>query len=287
MFEGILFSLFLSLAPPYPSPQKPVAMSKIDLNERFLLQVSYEQEHGLQDFMTSRSRIVDFKRQDKVLRMVEEPRDSATPPHLLATIPIRSETAQALMVDFNAEIPVQHAGRAGLHQLARRRNGGELHGCQRGRRINKRGIEDRLKKLQRLRPRGAMSLRVENERLVERPLIERAALRPGIVATAPQVGVTRILHDDEPVRLLVEVGDGHAHADPGEKARDGDVMPVLRPILPVVHEDERLGPHVHAPELATRATLFDGRDMDGGERLVRHAESVGRKSRGASEFLIF
>ena len=102
MFEGILFSLFLSLAPPYPSPQKPVAMSKIDLNERFLLQVSYEQEHGLQDFMTSRSRIVDFKRQDKVLRMVEEPRDSATPPHLLATIPIRSETAQALMVDFNA-----------------------------------------------------------------------------------------------------------------------------------------------------------------------------------------
>src|SRR5947208_3405452 len=52
--------------------------------------------------MTSRSRIVDFKRQDKVLRMVEEPRDSATPPHLLATIPIRSETAQALMVDFNA-----------------------------------------------------------------------------------------------------------------------------------------------------------------------------------------
>ena len=52
--------------------------------------------------MTSRSRIVDFKRQEKVLRMVEEPHDSATPPHLLATIPIRSETAQALMVDFNA-----------------------------------------------------------------------------------------------------------------------------------------------------------------------------------------
>ena len=102
MFEGILLSLFLSLAPPYPSPQKPVAISKTDLNERFLLQISYEQENGLRDFMTSRSRIVDFKRQEKVLRMVEEPHDSATPPHLLATIPIRSETAQALMVDFNA-----------------------------------------------------------------------------------------------------------------------------------------------------------------------------------------
>ncbi len=102
MFEGILFSLFLSLAPPYPSPQKPVAISKTDLNERFLLQISYEKENGLQDFMTSRSRIVDFKRQEKVLRMVEDPHDSATPPHLLATIPIRSETAQALMLDFNA-----------------------------------------------------------------------------------------------------------------------------------------------------------------------------------------
>jgi Met-zincin len=102
MFEGILFSLFLSLAPPYPSPQPPVAISKTDLNERFLLQISYERENGLQDFMTSRSRIVDFKRQEEVLRMVEEPHDSATPPHLLATIPIRSETAQALMVDFNA-----------------------------------------------------------------------------------------------------------------------------------------------------------------------------------------
>ena len=102
MFEGILLSLFLSLAPLYPSPQKPVAISKTDLNERFLLQISYEQENGLRDFMTSRSRIVDFKRQEKVLRMVEEPHDSATPPHLLATIPIRSETAQALMVDFNA-----------------------------------------------------------------------------------------------------------------------------------------------------------------------------------------
>src|SRR6516162_2967860 len=102
MFEGILFSLFLSLAPPYPSPQKPVAISKTDLNERFLLQISYEHENGTQDFMTSRSRIVDFKRQEEVLRMVEEPHGSATPPHLLATIPIRSETAQALMVDFNA-----------------------------------------------------------------------------------------------------------------------------------------------------------------------------------------
>jgi hypothetical protein len=100
--EGILFSLFLFLAQPYPAPPKPVTLPKTDLNERFLLQVSYEKENGFQDFTTSRSRIVEFKRQEKVLRMVEERRDSATPPHLLATIPIRSETTQALVVDFNA-----------------------------------------------------------------------------------------------------------------------------------------------------------------------------------------
>jgi hypothetical protein len=102
VLEGILFSLFLSLVPPNPPPENPVTMSKTDLKDRFLLQVSYEQKKGLEDFMTSRSRIVDFKRQGKVLRMVAEAHNSATRRHLLATIPIRSETAQALTVDFNA-----------------------------------------------------------------------------------------------------------------------------------------------------------------------------------------
>ena len=101
MLEGIL-SLFLSLAPPYPPPQNPVTMNKTDLNERFLLQVSYEQKKGREDFMTSRSRIVDFKREGNELRMVEEAQDLGTRPQLLATIPIRGETAQAIMVDFNA-----------------------------------------------------------------------------------------------------------------------------------------------------------------------------------------
>jgi hypothetical protein len=100
--EGVLLSLFLLIAPLYQSLPKPVALPKTDLDVRFLLQVSYEKENGLQDFTTSRSRIVLFKRQERVLRMVEEPHDSTTPPHLLATIPIRSETTQALMVDFNA-----------------------------------------------------------------------------------------------------------------------------------------------------------------------------------------
>jgi hypothetical protein len=102
VFEGILFSLLLLLVPPYSPPQNPVSISKTDLNERFLLQVSYEQMKGREDFMTSRSRIVDFKREGNVLRMIEVTQDSATGPHLLATIPIRGETAQALMVDFNA-----------------------------------------------------------------------------------------------------------------------------------------------------------------------------------------
>src|SRR5215831_376782 len=102
VLEGILFSLLLLHATAYPPQQSPVTMSKTDLKERFLLQVSYEQKKGREDFMTSRSRIVDFKREGKELQMVEESQDSATRPHLLATIPIRSETAQALMVDFNS-----------------------------------------------------------------------------------------------------------------------------------------------------------------------------------------
>jgi Met-zincin len=100
--KPILAFLFLALAPAYAPPQQSVAIRKADLGEKFLLQVSYEQENGFEDFMTSRSRIVDFVRQENVLRMVEEPHDSAASPRLLATIPIRSETEQSLMVDFNA-----------------------------------------------------------------------------------------------------------------------------------------------------------------------------------------
>jgi len=61
--QGILLLLSLSLAPLWASAQKPVALSKADLDERFLLQINYEQEPGWQDFMTSRSRIVTFERQ--------------------------------------------------------------------------------------------------------------------------------------------------------------------------------------------------------------------------------
>jgi hypothetical protein len=100
--KPILAFLFLALAPAYAPPQQSVAIRKADLDEKFLLQVSYEQENGFEDFMTSRSRIVDFVRQENVLRMVEEPHDSSASPRLLATIPIRSETEHSLMVDFNA-----------------------------------------------------------------------------------------------------------------------------------------------------------------------------------------
>jgi hypothetical protein len=67
-----------------------------------LLQISYEQEMGRQDFMTSRSRIVTFERQGSALRMVEEPHDGVSPPHVLATIPVLGETPSELTVDFNS-----------------------------------------------------------------------------------------------------------------------------------------------------------------------------------------
>jgi hypothetical protein len=79
-----------------------VELNKATLGERYLLQVSYEQEMGRQDFMTSRSRIVTFERHGETLHMLEEQRDSAASAHLLASIPIRGETADDLLVDFNA-----------------------------------------------------------------------------------------------------------------------------------------------------------------------------------------
>jgi Met-zincin len=88
-----------------PAPEL-VRLDKQALGGRFLLQTSYEeQENGLEDFMTSRSRIVRFEREGGVLRMVDDtdaPAPDSGPPLLLAVIPIRSETATTLGVDLNA-----------------------------------------------------------------------------------------------------------------------------------------------------------------------------------------
>jgi uncharacterized protein DUF4953 len=101
-FHGVFVSLLLLCLPLYASAQAPVAFSKKHLKQRLLLQVSYKHVAGPQDFMNTRSRIVEFKRDVESLRMVEEARDSGPSPHVLATIPIRGETACALLVDFNA-----------------------------------------------------------------------------------------------------------------------------------------------------------------------------------------
>jgi hypothetical protein len=102
-FKGILLLLSLALVPLWASAQEPVTLSKADLDEMFLLQISYEQEpRGWHDFMTSRSRIVAFERQNAVLRMVEESHTAGSSRRLLATIPVLGETPTALTVDFNA-----------------------------------------------------------------------------------------------------------------------------------------------------------------------------------------
>jgi hypothetical protein len=99
---GIVVSLALLCLPFDALAQASVVFSKKNLNQRLLLQVSYEREAGQQNFMNTRSRIVEFQRDGKSLRMVEEARDSSPSPHVLATIPIRGETDGALLVDFNA-----------------------------------------------------------------------------------------------------------------------------------------------------------------------------------------
>jgi hypothetical protein len=101
-FNGISVSLFVLLASLYAWAHQDVTISKSSLDERLLLQISYQLENGRQDLMTSRSRVVTLQREDETLRVVEEPRDSRASPHLLATIPIRGETPTAFIVDFNA-----------------------------------------------------------------------------------------------------------------------------------------------------------------------------------------
>lgn len=106
--EGKLYSLLAAIAclstplQSFASIQQPVRVGKAELNERLLLQVSYEQENGHQDFMTSRSRIVRLVRKDDALRLVEEPETPGISPRVLATIPVEGETANALLLDFNA-----------------------------------------------------------------------------------------------------------------------------------------------------------------------------------------
>lgn len=80
----------------------PALIGRDELGERFLLQVNYEQKTSRQDFKTSRSRIVTFRRDGPVLHMLDlsDPRDSAAP-HILATIPIRGESHSSIEIDLN------------------------------------------------------------------------------------------------------------------------------------------------------------------------------------------
>jgi len=92
----------LLLLPVYAAAYDPVTVSKADLGREFLLQTSYERHDSWQDFMTSRSRIVVFRRRGEALLMLDRHRGDSDPYRTLATIPILGETSQDLSVDFNA-----------------------------------------------------------------------------------------------------------------------------------------------------------------------------------------
>ena len=81
---------------------QPASLSKAALGEPFLLQVNYESDRGDEDFMTSRSRIVRFEREGKVLRMLEDSDGRAGRPRLLASIPIRRESSARVELDLDA-----------------------------------------------------------------------------------------------------------------------------------------------------------------------------------------
>jgi hypothetical protein len=81
---------------------RPARLSKAALDQRFLLQVNYEEDEGPQHFNTSRSRIVTFERRGAVLRMLDDSESRISAPHVLATIPIRNETSRSLELNLNA-----------------------------------------------------------------------------------------------------------------------------------------------------------------------------------------
>jgi len=84
---------------------EPILLDKQDLEGRFLLQINYEEEqNGLKDFMTSRSRVVRFERAGNVLRMLDESEASTKGEGrpVLAEIPVLGETSTSLEVDLNA-----------------------------------------------------------------------------------------------------------------------------------------------------------------------------------------
>jgi hypothetical protein len=84
------------------------ALKKTELNQRFLLQVSYEQKGG-QDFRTSRSRIVTFHRDGAVLQMLDVSDTRTSPPNrVFATIPIQDEDRDSLYLDLNEGFDTVH-----------------------------------------------------------------------------------------------------------------------------------------------------------------------------------
>ena len=109
----ILLSVLVAVTSPGSAAEEPVAIRKAEINERLLLQISYEREHGRQDFMTSRSRIVTLQPQGDLLRMLQEPLDSTTEPRVLATFPIRRQTARDVVVDFKASLIFSEEDRTG------------------------------------------------------------------------------------------------------------------------------------------------------------------------------
>lgn len=76
-------------------------MNEASLGGEFLLQVGYER-HLHEHFMTSRSRVVEFRRVEDALLMFEVRRRPSETDRLLATIPIRGRSGSALLLDFNS-----------------------------------------------------------------------------------------------------------------------------------------------------------------------------------------
>jgi hypothetical protein len=105
--------------------------------------------------------------------------------------------------------------------------------------------------------RCEMRAGVQHQRLVEGALVQRASRQPGIAAMRPQIEVARVFHHDQALDIVVEEHLRHTDADAGQKVANGHVVPVLGPVFPVTHENQRAISDAQPPEFTARPALFD------------------------------
>ena len=107
-----------------------------------------------------------------------------------------------------------------------------------------------------------MRPRVKDQYLIECISIEIPPDWPRLLAVAPKIAITQVLHPDQALGFIVKIDFRHAHADFRQEPRDLDVVPVLLALVSVLREDERSAARANAIEVPIRAAFLERLDGD-------------------------